>query len=47
MNWLSDDHVGKSHPPVRYTIDQHCVLKSKILMPPVGPVYNPAMKRPP
>src|SRR6266568_871642 len=46
MNWLSDDHVGQSHSPVRCTIDQRCVSKSRIFMPPVGPVYNPAMKRP-
>src|SRR5260370_4378529 len=46
MNWLSDDHVGKLHTPVRSTSDHRWVSKSKIFMPPVGPVDNPAMKRP-
>src|SRR6266581_9044703 len=46
MNWLSDDHVGKSVSPFFCTNDHRCVSKSKIFMPPVGPVYNPAMKRP-
>src|ERR1700722_8705681 len=46
MNWLSDDHVGKSHSPVGCTTDHRCVSKSKIFMGPGTPVVNPAMKRP-
>src|SRR5580700_5646674 len=47
MNWLSDDHVGKLHAPIRCTSDHRCVSKSKIFMPPAGPPsFNPTMKRP-
>src|SRR6266702_2309393 len=46
MNWLSDDHVGKSVSRVCCITDHRCFSKSKILRPPVGPVCRPAMKRP-
>src|ERR1700754_4773257 len=46
MNWLSDDHVGKSHLPVGCTTDHLCVSKSKIFIGPGRLVVNPAMKRP-
>ena len=46
MNWLLDDHVGKPIWSFSCSTDHSRVSESKILMPPVGPMGNPAMKRP-